>query len=113
MNNLAILYQQMGDFARAEPCTAGDSNHKAGPGLDHPDYAGSLSDLGTLYRKFGDYARAEPLFRQSMQITRDALGEQNPFYANSLNNLGEMYVETGSMPKRSLSCGRPCKLPVR
>ncbi|MCA9125281.1 MAG: CHAT domain-containing protein, partial [Planctomycetales bacterium] len=57
----------------------------------HPDYANSLSNLGLLYDNMADYARAEPLYRQSLEIRKEVLGEKHPDYAGGLNNLALLY----------------------
>ena len=44
----------------------------------------------------GAYDRAEPLFRQALEITKKALGEEHPDYATSLNNLAELYRAMGA-----------------
>ena len=47
----------------------------------------------------GDYAKAEPLFRQAMEIRKEALGEKHPDYATSLNNLAVLYQAMGDYAK--------------
>ena len=56
----------------------------------------SLNNLAALYQDMGDYAKAEPLFRQALEIRKQALGENHPDYANSLNNLAVLYHCPGS-----------------
>ena len=43
----------------------------------------------------GDNARAEPLYRQALEIRKEALGEGHPDYATSLNNLALLYLAMG------------------
>jgi CHAT domain-containing protein len=43
----------------------------------------------------GDYARAEPLYKQALEITLKALGENHPSYATSLNNVAFLYYAMG------------------
>ena len=82
LNNLAMLYQAMGDYAKAEPLfrQALEIRKKA-LGENHPDYATSLNNLAVLYQAMGDYAKAEPLYRQALEIQKQALGENHPDYA--------------------------------
>jgi CHAT domain-containing protein/tetratricopeptide (TPR) repeat protein len=95
LNNLATLYRDTGDYARAEPLyRQALTIRRQTLGEGHPDYAISLSSLATLYRATGDAARAEPLFRQASNILRQALGENDPDYATSLNNLAVLYQST-------------------
>ena len=44
----------------------------------------------------GSYDQAESLYRQALDIRREALGEDHPFYATSLNNLAGLYETMGS-----------------
>ena len=48
-----------------------------------------------LYHYLGNDAQAEPLYRQSIQILKDALGENHPFVANALNSLAALYEDMG------------------
>jgi CHAT domain-containing protein len=86
----------MGDYKAAEPLyiQALEIKKKA-LGEDHPDYAGSLNNLGGLYKTMGDYKAAEPLFIQALEITKKALGEDHPDYAASLKSFGILYKTIG------------------
>ena len=92
MNNLALLYQSMGDYARAERLfnRALAIKEKA-VGPEHPATAISLVSLARLYQGMGDYARAEPLYIRTVAIFEKALGPNHPHTAISLNNLGMFY----------------------
>jgi tetratricopeptide (TPR) repeat protein len=64
LNNLALLYESRGDYAKAEPLHRQALEiYKKVLGDQHPDTAGSLSNLGALYVSMADYAKAEPLFQ--------------------------------------------------
>jgi CHAT domain-containing protein/tetratricopeptide (TPR) repeat protein len=96
LDNLAILYWAMGDYARAEPLLIEERDvYKKALGVDHPSYAASLNNLATLYQATGDYARAEPLLREAREIAKKALGVDHPRYATSLNNLAALYHAMG------------------
>ena len=85
LNNLAMLYQDMGDYVKAEPLFQKALEiYKQTLGEKHPDYAASLNNLALLYKSMGDYAKAEPLYRQALEIYKQALGEKHPDYATSL-----------------------------
>ena len=43
-------------------------------GERHPDYANALNVLAPLYKRLGDYTGAEPLYREQIQIDKEALG---------------------------------------
>jgi CHAT domain-containing protein/Tfp pilus assembly protein PilF len=97
LNALAVLYQDQGDYARAESLLQqGLAIRKQALGERHPDYASSLSNLATLYDDQGDSARAEPLCRQALAIRKQVVGERHPHYAASLNNLAKLYVTQGA-----------------
>ena len=78
LNNLALLYSDSGDYARAEPLykrLLAIREKALGP--DHPDVATSLNNLAELYRATGDYANAEPLYKRSLSIYEKALGPES------------------------------------
>jgi CHAT domain-containing protein/Tfp pilus assembly protein PilF len=103
LNALALLYSNMGEFARAESFyqQAVDIAGKT-LGKDHPDFATTLQGLAVLYDNRGDYARAEPLFKQSMEIDKKALGEAHPGYAIDVNNLAALYDNIGDYPRAGM-----------
>lgn len=68
-------------------------------GLEHPNTANRISDLGQLYKLMGDYSNAEPLYLRALQIREKALGPEHPDVANSLNNLGMLYFAKGDYSK--------------
>ena len=100
LNNLALLYESLGDSAKAEPLyrQALDINRQV-LGEQHPGSATSLNNLAMLYKSRGDFAKAEPLFRQALEINRTVLGEQHPAYATNLNNLAALYKSIGDATK--------------
>ncbi|MCC7334772.1 MAG: CHAT domain-containing protein, partial [Pirellulaceae bacterium] len=93
LNNLATLYQSMGDTARAEPLyLEAKAICEKVLGKEHPNYATSLNNLATLYQSMGDTARAEPLCLEAKAICEKVLGKEHPNYAASLNNLAGLYA---------------------
>ncbi len=96
LNNLGTMYQDMGDYPRAEPllCQSMEIRKKA-LGEDHADYAASLNNLGTLYQTMGDYARAEPMLRETVAIWKKAVGVEHTDYAKGLDNLAALYHAMG------------------
>ena len=100
LNNLAALYREMGDYAKAEPLLQQALGiWRTALGEQHPDVALSLNTLALLYSDIGDYAKAEPLVQQVLEMRRTALGEQHPDVALSLNNLAGLYREMGDYAK--------------
>src|SRR5262249_25653730 len=74
LNNLAGLYMEQGDCAKAEPLfRQALETYQQVLGEKHPRCAVSLNNLAVLYRLQGDDARAPPLARQAVAIMRDHL----------------------------------------
>jgi CHAT domain-containing protein/Tfp pilus assembly protein PilF len=109
-NNLALLYQATGQYARAQPLFQRSLEiWEAQRGKDHPDVALALNNLGSLYQLMGQYAKAEPLFQRSLKICETKLARDHPNVASSLNNLALLYYHMGQyaraepLYKRSLA----------
>ena len=62
---------------------------------------------GGAVQGHGDYATAEPLFRQALEIRKEALGENHPDYATSLNNLAICTSPWATTRRRDRSSARP------
>jgi tetratricopeptide (TPR) repeat protein len=70
LNNLAALYQDVGDHAAALPlCRQALELRRAALGEAHPHFAASLNNLAVLYQDMGDHEGALPLCRQWVQAT--------------------------------------------
>jgi tetratricopeptide (TPR) repeat protein len=96
MNNLGMLYQDMGDHQAALPLYKQVLEvRKAALGQKHPNYANSLNNLANLYHAMGDHQAALPLLQQALQVRKAALGEKHPLHATSLNNLAGLYQAMG------------------
>ncbi|MCT0223761.1 CHAT domain-containing protein [Synechococcus sp. CS-1328] len=100
LNNLAELYDNQGNYAKAEPLyiRALAINEKA-LGPDHPGTAQSLSNLALLFLNQGAYAKAEPLYIRALAISEKALGPDHPDTAIRLNNLATLYDSLGAYAK--------------
>jgi tetratricopeptide (TPR) repeat protein len=96
LNNLARLYQLIGDRRKALPlCHQARDIYKKALGEAHPLYALSLNNLAGLYQAMGDSGKALPLYRQALEIRKQTLGEQHPDYAASLTSLASLYQAMG------------------
>ncbi|XYI00861.1 tetratricopeptide repeat protein [Sorangium sp. So ce1128] len=92
LNNLALLYDTKGDYAKAEPLHQRALRIKEKElGSEHPDVATSLNNLASLYQTEGDYAKAEPLYQRALRILEKALGSEHPDVATLLDNLASLY----------------------
>ncbi len=59
------------------------------------DYTISLDNLGEFYYSNKKYSEAEKIFRKSLKLKKEILGEKHIEYAYSLHNLGSFYGERG------------------
>jgi len=94
LNNLALVYDEQGKYAEAEPLykRALAILEKAfGP--NHSSVATSLNNLAALYCSQGKYAEAEPLYKRSLQI-REGLDPNGPDVAQSLANYAVLLRKT-------------------
>ena len=100
LNNLGLLYNNLGDYDKAEPLYKRALEiweKQLGP--DHPQVAIRLNNLGLLYNNLGDYDKAEPLLKRALEIGEKALGPDHPQVATGLNNLGLLYDDLGDYDK--------------
>jgi CHAT domain-containing protein/Flp pilus assembly protein TadD len=100
LNNLAIVYRDKSDYARAEPLyqRALAVREKA-LGQWHPEVAATLSNLALLYSDRGEYAEAEPLYQRALGICEKTLGPEHPDLAYPLTNLAILYRNQGKYTK--------------
>jgi len=69
LNNLAALYEDQGDYAKAEPLYRRSlAIREKALGPNHPDVATSLENLAALYRATGRSSEAQALERRAAQI---------------------------------------------
>jgi CHAT domain-containing protein/Tfp pilus assembly protein PilF len=96
LNNLAVLYDERGDYAKAELFyqRALTIREKA-LGPEHPDVGTNLAKLAALYFRMGDDAKPEPLFQRALTIREKAFGPEHPDVAATLTNLAALYTNTG------------------
>jgi CHAT domain-containing protein len=86
----------MGDYEKSESLEVQSHDiFKRVLGIEHPNYASSLNNLGILNRLMGNYARAERLYLEACEIRKRVLGTGHPSYAQSLSNLAVLYVTMG------------------
>jgi tetratricopeptide (TPR) repeat protein len=95
-NNLAFLYEKMGDYAEALLL------HEKALGIrerilgkEHLDTATSYNNLALLYEKMGDYAEVLSLCKKALGIRECVLGKEHPDTSASYNNLAFLYEKMG------------------
>ena len=100
LNNLAGLYESMGDYEKALPLyqRALEISEKV-LGPQHPAVATTLNNLAGLYDSMGDYEKALPLYQRALDIREKVLGPQHPDVATTLNNLAALYDQYGRLRK--------------
>jgi CHAT domain-containing protein/tetratricopeptide (TPR) repeat protein len=100
LNNLAGLYQAMGEHGKALPLFREALQlRRQALGERHPDYGASLNNLALLYQARGEHATALPLFLEALKLSRQVVGEKHPDYASSLNHLAGTYGDLGEPGK--------------
>jgi tetratricopeptide (TPR) repeat protein len=100
LNNLAVLYVKLGEYAKAEPlCQRALAIDEKVFGSEHPDVATNLNNLAELYRKMGAYAQAESLLQRALAIREKTLGPEHLEVATSLNSLAVLYTDRGEYAK--------------
>ena len=70
LNNLAVLLNNKGDYAAAEPlCRRALEGFERLLGPEHPETLTFLNNLARLLERKGDYAGAEPLLRRALEAS--------------------------------------------
>jgi tetratricopeptide (TPR) repeat protein len=96
MNNLAALYDDLGQYAKAEPLYRRSLEiREAKLGRDHPSVATSLNNLARLYHALEEHGKAAPLYQRSLEIYEAKLGKDHPLVATALNNLALLCRDMG------------------
>lgn len=70
---------------------------EASYGLEHPQVAADLNNLGLVLRALGDMAGAKTQLERALAITEAALGSAHPSVASCLNNLGSVLKVLGDL----------------
>ena len=68
-------------------------------GLQNPNYAKVLSDLGNFYRMQGKFPEAEQNLTESLTIRANTLDANHPDYVKSEEDLGILYWKKGDLQK--------------
>jgi CHAT domain-containing protein/Tfp pilus assembly protein PilF len=98
--DLAFLYWDMGDYAKAMPLLKrAIAIVEKTLGFDHPRAATSLGGLAMLYFEMGDYAKAEPLLKRTLAIDKKAMGFDHPRSITDTDNLASLYYKMGDYAK--------------
>ena len=106
LNNLALIYYTQGKEAEASIAeqTGTRSENRAMP-AGSPQYMNKVVLLNLARRK---YALAESLFRQALQIKKNALGQGNSELSQVMRNLADLHNAQGKNTE-----AEPCLEPPR
>jgi hypothetical protein len=113
LNNLAMLYDDQGHYAKAEPLykrSLAIKEKALGP--KHSSVAVTLSNLAGLYDDQGHYAKAEPLYKRSLAIQEKAFGPDHPDVATILENQSPPAPDLITVTKTDDSCKYPLHRPI-
>lgn len=109
LNNLATVYVELGQFAKAEPVFLESLKvRELTAGRESTDCARVLYNLSGLYLEMGDFERAELMALEAKGIRERLLGKQHELYARSLINLANISYGTQNY-ERSLSLSLEAK----
>jgi tetratricopeptide (TPR) repeat protein/transcriptional regulator with XRE-family HTH domain len=96
LNNLAVLYDELGRYTEAEPLlqqALAIWEQRGGP--KDPYMLLYLNNLAFLYFEQGKYTEAESLYRRALGLYEALLGPEHPDIAHSLKGLGLIYLDQG------------------
>jgi CHAT domain-containing protein/Flp pilus assembly protein TadD len=100
LDNLALLYIQMGKLDRVETYFKQAADvYKSKFGDQNPNYAKVQNDLGNFYRIQGRFDEAEKTLTESLTIRTNALGVNHPDLVKSQEDVGILYWKKGDLPK--------------
>ena len=106
LNNLALLYDNLGRLDEAEALyrrALAIAEKSLGP--DHPDIANRLINLGSLLRDMNRRSEAEPLLRRALKIDEKSFGPVHPNVARDLDSLAGL-LEADGFVEAELLYGR-------
>jgi len=96
LHNLASVYRNNGDYAKAESLhQRALATWEKTLGPEDPNVAVALNSLGILYRAKGDYVKAEQSYQRALAIWEKALGPEHPYVTFALHNLADLYHYRG------------------
>ena len=91
LNDFGLLARAEGDDARAEAMfRRALSLWKNSVGIEQPEYASGLSNLGLVYQDRHRLRQARELYSQALRIHESRLGPHSPQVGNDLVNLGQL-----------------------
>jgi tetratricopeptide (TPR) repeat protein len=96
LNNLAVLLENQGNLAEAQPLfERALAIYENVRGPEHGATAAVLNNLALLLQDQGKLAEARPLFERALAISEKALGPEHPNTATDMSNLARVLRDTG------------------
>lgn len=100
LNNLALAFQEAGDFNAAEKLSRRSlSIQESTSGPEDPELIPGLAALGTILFLKGDFATAEPLLERALAIGEKNAPSTYPLLAPLLSNLAGLFEAKGDYPQ--------------
>lgn len=96
LSNLALVYDEMGNYEKAEPLHLEALAIKEKTlGKTNPSFARSLNNLALLYTSLGNHEKAERYCREALEIMEKTLGKTDLTYVKTLSNLATLNEKMG------------------
>lgn len=100
LNNLALTYDDMRKFEKAEPLyKEALAIYKATVSEKDAFYVTTLENLGYLYQQQGKFKEAEEYYSQALAINKEIVGTKSAEYAASLENIAKLADKSGQKDK--------------
>jgi tetratricopeptide (TPR) repeat protein len=100
LNNLGDLYQQRGQYAKAEDAYKQSLQvTEARLGDSHSNLSATLGSLGLVYTATGRYKEAESVFERSIAILEKRLLSDGKLMLQALHGLAKTYIGEHDEPR--------------
>jgi non-specific serine/threonine protein kinase/serine/threonine-protein kinase len=95
--NLGQVFEEMGDYRRAEPLLRRALALRRQTGSGREELAWVADNLAVSLFDQGRLAEAEPLFREALELRLEHFGDQHEMVAKTLHNLAGVLVRQGRL----------------
>jgi tetratricopeptide (TPR) repeat protein len=99
VNNLGILYADLGQLDKAEKMYQRALQGKEKAGVPEHLILNELNNLGNLYKDLGRLDEAEKMYQRALQGKEKAWGPEHTSTLDTVNNLGNLYADLGRLDK--------------
>jgi serine/threonine protein kinase/tetratricopeptide (TPR) repeat protein len=99
LNNLAVIYTQAGQYAKAQSYFKRALTLKNKMDPQHANVAGTLSGMGNMELRQGHYKEALNYLLKAKTLTMATNGADHPDTAKIINDLGQAYQLLGKLPE--------------